>query len=146
MKQAQQRDSFNTAVAAADIALNYVGFKTRRNMCELLSGEWMLAGCIKSARTLYETVLLYKRLGRWREPNSYSPRTGDFVAHTGHWLCGSLEGNEPELSFVYANDGRSLTVVGIDGEDMVNFFNIKLGDKNIKGYCCPDYGSNEPKN
>lgn len=140
MRQEQLRESYKERTEAADIALNLLGFKTGRELPQLLSKHFFLAGIIKSCESACDTEELYKKLGKWREPTGYSPLTGDLIIHVGTCLYGKLEGIRLGSGFVYANDGRKLTVIGTDQEGTVNFYNIGLEEPRIKGYCCPLYG------
>lgn len=139
MKQEQRTASCKRREIAAEVALDYVGFHARKDISHLMGTHVLLAGAIKAGRKGCETEANYKKTGKWREPNSYSPTTGDFVIHVGANLCGSLYGYSITSGFVYTNDGKKLTVIGTDYSGKVDFYNIELTDPKIRGYCCPSY-------
>lgn len=138
MRLAQQRESCDRA-EAADIALDLLGFRTEREISRILSKHFLLAGKIKACERACDTEELYKKLGKWRDSESYSPLTGDLVIHVGVYEDGSFDGDKLSSGFVYANDGRKLTVIGTDRSGTVTFYNLRIGEGRIKGYCCPLY-------
>ena len=140
MRQEQLRGLSKWRELAAEEALELVGFHARRDIAYILSTSTLFAGTIKACRNAKDTEALYKKFGKWREPDGYSPRIGDFVVHYGAFDNAELKGHGINCGFVYSDDGKKLTVIGLDHRGMINFYNLDKDNQRIKGYCCPSYG------
>ncbi len=87
-------------------------------------------------------INLYKAAGRWREADDYVPQTADIVMYDwGDSGVGDNVGGADHVGFIYAKDGNNLTVIEGNISDSVNFRNLKVNGRYIRGYCCPDYAS-----
>lgn len=81
-------------------------------------------------------IARYKAIGRWREAEDYSPQVGDLVMYD--W---QKDGTSDHVGFVYARNGVGMTIIEGNISDSVDFRNLKENDKNIKGYCLPNYAA-----
>ena len=90
-----------------------------------------------------QMVELYKQLGHWVEDDSYVPMPGDLICYD--WQdngVGDNMGWPDHIGMVVKVGGRQLTVVeGNMVGNVVGTRDIKVNDRFIRGYCCPDYES-----
>lgn len=87
-------------------------------------------------------ISLYKAKGRWKEADNYSPSIADVVMYD--WQdngSGDNAGGADHVGFVYSRNGNTLTVIEGNISDSVNFRNINVNGRYIRGYCLPDYAS-----
>jgi hypothetical protein len=94
-------------------------------------------------------IELYRKRGLWMEADDYTPKVGDLVLYD--WQdsgSGDNTGSSDHIGIVYARDGNNLTIVEGNISDSVDFRQIKVNGRYIRGYCLPDYAgiaSENPK-
>ena len=70
-------------------------------------------------------IELYKKLGRWRENENYTPKPGDVIFY----------------DIVISVLGGVVTVIEGNKNDAVAYRTVKVNGRYIRGYGLPDYGS-----
>lgn len=87
-------------------------------------------------------VELYKKLGRWKETDSYVPKLGDLVMYD--WDdsgSGDNKGNPDHVGIVTYISGNSMKIIEGNKTDSVAYRALSVNGKYIRGYCLPDYAS-----
>lgn len=83
---------------------------------------------------------LYKKKGRWKESDSYTPKVGDLVMYdwddTG---IGDNTGAPDHVGMVTAVNGKKLTIIEGNKTDSVSSRTLDVNGKYVRGYCIPDY-------
>lgn len=85
---------------------------------------------------------LYKAKGRWQENDAYRPSPADVIMYD--WQdsgIGDNMGNPDHVGIVVSVSGDTIRVIEGNIRDSVDYRNIKVNGKNIRGYCLPDYAS-----
>lgn len=89
-----------------------------------------------------EMIGLYKKIGRWKEADSYTPQIGDIVMYDWHDSGkGDCVGAPDHVGFVFSVSGNSFTVIEGNIADSVGKRMMTVDGKNIRGFCLPDYAS-----
>lgn len=85
-------------------------------------------------------INLYKAKGRWHEGDDYSPKPGDIVMYdwedSGN---GDNKGSADHVGIVYASNNGRLTILEGNISDSVDFRELNVNGKYIRGYCLPDF-------
>ena len=92
-------------------------------------------------------ITLYKKLGRWKESDSYKPSIGDIVMYD--WDDNGKGDNVgfPEHTGIVANvSGDTMVIIEGNKNQAVAYRTMKINSKYIRGYCLPDYKSKVIKN
>ena len=87
-------------------------------------------------------IELYKKLGRWKEADSYVPKIGDVIMYD--WQdkgTGDNTGAPDHVGIVVAVNGASLTIVEGNKSEAVAYRAMTVNGRYIRGYCVPDYAS-----
>ena len=85
-------------------------------------------------------ISLYKAAGRWKEADDYVPAVGDIVMYD--WQdsgVGDNLGSADHVGIVYSRTGNTMTIIEGNISDSVDFRNLKVNSRNIRGYCLPAY-------
>ena len=85
---------------------------------------------------------LYKKIGRWKESDSYVPVPGDVIMYD--WEddgVGDNTGTPNHVGIVASVSGGMIRVIEGNYSEKVAARNIKVNGKYIRGYCLPDYKS-----
>ena len=102
---------------------------------ELGFGDILLPECSCDAM-----INLYKAKGRWVEDDGYKPIIGDLVMYD--WEdngIGDNRGSADHVGIIYAVTPTTITVIEGNISDSVDFREIPINGKFIRGYCVPDY-------
>ena len=87
---------------------------------------------------------LYKKIGRWKEADSYIPSPGDLIMYdwddTG---SGDNIGSPEHVGIVVSVSGKTMRIIEGNIKNAVGYRNIAVDGKYIRGYCLPDYKSKE---
>ena len=85
---------------------------------------------------------LYRRLGRWKEQDSYVPSPGDVIMYAwGDSGVGDCTGGASHVGIVAACDGKTITVIEGNKNDAVGYREIAVNGRYIRGFGLPDYAS-----
>lgn len=85
---------------------------------------------------------LYKKAGRWRETDSFTPSPGDLIMYDWDDAGRGDNAGAPEhVGMVVSVTGSNIKVIEGNKGDAVAYRNIKVNGKFIRGYCLPDYAS-----
>ena len=87
-------------------------------------------------------IELYKKLGRWKEADSYVPKIGDVIMYD--WQdkgTGDNTGAPDHVGIVAALNGTSLIIIEGNKGEAVAYRAMTVNGKYIRGYCLPDYAS-----
>ena len=94
-------------------------------------------------------VELYKKIGRWVEADDYVPKIGDIVMYDWQDTTGSAKDNvgyPDHVGIVAMIDGNNMQIIEGNISDSVGYRKLRVNEKNIRGYCIPDYASKaDPK-
>lgn len=110
-----------TFVSAVAIALGYTDIMPTECGCE-------------------EMVRKYQKIGRWVENDAYIPKKGDIAMYD--WQDsgkGDCTGEPDHVGIVVAVSGNTIKVIEGNKNDMVEYRNIEVNARYIRGYCTPDY-------
>lgn len=89
-----------------------------------------------------EMIKLYQRLGRWKESDSYIPKSGDVIMYAwGDNGVGDCTGGASHVGIVAACDGKTITVIEGNKNDAVGYREIAVNGRYIRGFGLPDYAS-----
>lgn len=108
-----------------------------------VSAVMIKAGLTKIAPTecsCPRMIKLYEKLGRWVESDSYVPKPGDIVMYD--WQdggSGDNRGNPDHVGIVVEVSNGSIRVIEGNMNNAVGYRTLKVNDRYIRGYCCPDY-------
>jgi uncharacterized protein YgiM (DUF1202 family) len=89
-------------------------------------------------------VELYKKIGRWVEADDYVPKIGDIVMYDWQDTTGSAKDNvgyPDHVGIVAMIDGNNMQIIEGNISDSVGYRKLRVNEKNIRGYCIPDYAS-----
>lgn len=85
---------------------------------------------------------LYKKMGRWKESDSYKPQIGDIIMYdwqdTG---SGDNLGNPDHVGIVASVSGNTIKVIEGNKGEAVAYRTMTVNGKYIRGYCLPNYAS-----
>ena len=87
-------------------------------------------------------IELFKKMGRWKEDDSYIPLPGDIIFYD--WDDsgkGDCTGNPEHVGVVESVMGLVITVIEGNYHDAVGRRNIAVNGRCIRGYGLPDYAS-----
>jgi hypothetical protein len=88
-------------------------------------------------------IELYKKLGGWKESDSYVPSPGDLILYD--WEDsgrGDNTGQPNHVGIVTAVNGTSLTIIEGNKGEAVAYRAMTVNGKYIRGYCVPKYAEN----
>lgn len=95
-------------------------------------------------------IELYKDAGRWQESDGYTPSAGDVIFYD--WQDngkGDNTGNPDHVGIVHSVAGNTIKVIEGNKNNAVEYRNLTVNGKYIRGYGLPDYASmataEEPK-
>ena len=90
-------------------------------------------------------IELYKKLGRWREDENYTPKAGDIIFYD--WQDGADyaetddRGAPEHVGIVTAAAGGVISVIEGNKNDAVAFRTVTVNGRYIRGYGLPNYAS-----
>ena len=87
-------------------------------------------------------IELYKEAGRWQEDDSYTPKAGDIIFYD--WQDngkGDNTGYSDHVGIVCSVTGSTIKVIEGNKNNAVEYRNLKVNGKYIRGYGLPDYAS-----
>lgn len=91
---------------------------------------------------VWNMIELYKKLGRWKESDSYVPKPGDVIMYAwGDNGVGDCTGGASHVGIVSACDGKTITVIEGNKNDAVGYREIAVNGRYIRGFGLPDYAS-----
>ena len=91
-------------------------------------------------------IELYKKIGRWKESDSYMPEPGDVIMYD--WEddgVGDNTGAPNHVGIVASVSGGMIRVIEGNYSERVAARKIKVNGKYIRGFCLPDYASKADK-
>ena len=83
---------------------------------------------------------LHKKLGQWKEADSYTPQIGDIIMYD--WQDsgkGDNTGSPDHVGIVVSVSGKTIKVIEGNKNEAVAYRNITVNGKYIRGYCLPNY-------
>lgn len=87
-------------------------------------------------------ISMWKSMGRWQESDSYIPKIGDIMYYD--WEdngVGDNKGQSDHVGAVVSVSGNSIKVIEGNKNNSVEYRNMKVDGKYIRGYGLPDYAS-----
>ena len=85
---------------------------------------------------------LYRRLGRWKEQDSYVPSPGDVIMYSwGDSGVGDCQSGASHVGIVVSCDGKTITVIEGNKNNAVGYREIAVNGRYIRGFGLPDYAS-----
>ena len=85
---------------------------------------------------------LYRRLGRWKEQDSYVPSPGDVIMYAwGDSGAGDCQSGASHVGIVVSCDGKTITVIEGNYHNAVGYREIAVNGRYIRGFGLPDYAS-----
>ena len=85
---------------------------------------------------------LYRRLGRWKEQDSYVPSPGDVIMYAwGDSGVGDCQSGASHVGIVASCDGKTITVIEGNKANAVGYREIAVNGRYIRGFGLPDYAS-----
>ena len=85
---------------------------------------------------------LYRRLGRWKEQDSYVPSPGDVIMYAwGYSGAGDCASGASHVGIVVSCDGKTITVIEGNKNNAVGYREIAVNGRYIRGFGLPDYAS-----
>ena len=85
---------------------------------------------------------LYRRLGRWKEQDSYVPSPGDVIMYAwGDSGVGDCQSGASHVGIVVSCDGKTITVIAGNKNNAVGYREIAVNGRYIRGFGLPDYAS-----
>ena len=89
---------------------------------------------------------LYRKLGRWKEQDSYVPSPGDVIMYAwGDSGAGDCTSGASHVGIVVFCDGKTITVIEGNKENAVGYREIAVNGRYIRGFGLPDYASKADK-
>ena len=91
-------------------------------------------------------IALFKKLNAWIEEDNYSPQPGDFIFYD--WQDdgkGDNQGSPDHVGIVVENDGKAIKVIEGNINNKVDYHNILINNKFIRGYGVPLYSKKAGK-
>lgn len=113
----------------------------------MVSAVAIAAGCTNVMPTecgCGKMIELYKKIGRWKEDDSYVPEPGDIVFYD--WDdngVGDCTGNPEHVGIVEACDGNTITVIEGNYSNSVKRRYLNVNGRYIRGFGLPDLGEAE---
>ena len=89
---------------------------------------------------------LYKKLGRWVESDSYTPKIADVVMYD--WQDngkGENKGQPDHVGIVVAVNENKMTIIEGNLDNAVAYRELAVNGRYIRGYCIPNYASKASK-
>lgn len=83
---------------------------------------------------------LYKKLGRWKESDSYVPLVGDIIMYD--WQdggAGDNTGQPDHVGIVVSVTGNIIRIIEGNKSESVAYRELKVNGRYIRGYCLPAY-------
>lgn len=85
---------------------------------------------------------LYRRLGRWKEQDSYVPSPADVIMYAwGDSGAGDCASGASHVGIVVSCDGKTITVIEGNKNNAVGYREIAVNGRYIRGFGLPDYAS-----
>ena len=85
---------------------------------------------------------LYRRLGRWKEQDSYVPSPADVIMYAwGDSGAGDCQSGASHVGIVVSCDGKTITVIEGNKNNAVDYREIAVNGRYIRGFGLPDYAS-----
>ena len=92
-------------------------------------------------------IELYKKLGRWKESDSYVPKPGDVIMYAwGDNGVGGCTSGASHVGIVVSCDGKTITVIEGNKDNAVGYRTIAVNGRYIRGFGRPDYASKATEN
>lgn len=92
-------------------------------------------------------IELYKKLGRWKESDSYVPKPGDVIMYAwGDNGVGGCTSGASHVGIVVSCDGKTITVIEGNKANAVGYREIAVNGRYIRGFGLPDYASKATEN
>lgn len=91
---------------------------------------------------VWNMIELYRKLGRWQESDSYVPKPGDVIMYA--WDdngVGDCTSGASHVGIVVSCDGKNITVIEGNKNNAVEYREIAVNGRYIRGFGLPDYGS-----
>ena len=89
---------------------------------------------------------LYRKLGRWKEQDSYIPSPGDVIMYAwGDSGAGDCQSGASHVGIVASCDGKTITVIEGNKANAVGYREIAVNGRYIRGFGLPDYASKADK-
>ena len=89
-----------------------------------------------------EMIDLYRRLGRWKEQDSYVPSPADVIMYAwGDSGAGDCQSGASHVGIVTSCDGKTITVIEGNKNNAVDYREIAVNGRYIRGFGLPDYAS-----
>ena len=89
---------------------------------------------------------LYRKLGRWKEQDSYVPSPGDVIMYAwGDSGAGDCVSGASHVGIVVSCDGKTITVIEGNKNNAVGYREIAVNGRYIRGFGLPDYASKADK-
>lgn len=91
-------------------------------------------------------VELFKKMGRWKESDAYTPRPGDYIFYD--WDdngLGDNTGRPDHVGIVTKVAGQTVTIIEGNKGNAVAYRDMKINGKYIRGYGVPDYAGKASK-
>lgn len=89
---------------------------------------------------------LYRKLCRWKEQDSYVPSPGDVIMYAwGDSGAGDCTGGASHVGIVVSCDGKTITVIEGNYHNAVDYREIAVNGRYIRGFGLPDYASKADK-
>ena len=89
-----------------------------------------------------DMIDLYRRLGRWKEQDSYVPSPGDVIMYAwGDSGAGDCASGASHVGIVVSCDGKTITVIEGNYHNAVGYREIAVNGRYIRGFGLPDYAS-----
>lgn len=89
---------------------------------------------------VWNMIELYKKLGRWKESDSYTPKPGDIIMYAwGDNGVGDCTSGASHVGIVVSCDGKIITVIEGNKSDAVGYREIAVNGRYIRGFGLPDY-------
>lgn len=83
---------------------------------------------------------LYRKLGRWQESDSYVPKPGDVIMYAwGDNGVGDCTSGASHVGIVVSCDGKTITVIEGNKNNAVEYREIAVNGRYIRGFGLPDY-------
>lgn len=91
---------------------------------------------------------LYKAKGRWKEADNYKPSIGDILMFDWQDTTGSSGDNTgwpDHVGIVASVSGNTMKIIEGNNGNTVAYRTMTVNQKNIRGYCLPNYASKASK-
>ena len=85
-------------------------------------------------------IELHKKLGQWKEEDSYTPQIGDIIMYD--WQdsgSGDNTGSPDHVGIVISVSGKTIKVIEGNKDESVAYRTLTVNGKYIRGYCLPNY-------